>query len=248
MTNYVNLIVNGYVNEYKYFTKYLLREQKKAEENHFDADEFFSKCLDVIESFKKNIEDKFNKRKSEIYFMRTLTPPLSDEMYKSSMDDNTLYNYSVTLFWATGREFTGHLFYKDVLYIEKKIKECQEKILLDNLVNPNLALEDTTIKNEDNPYPEVFSDYNSFKLFEYLHELNKDATNSLAIFSFIYRQMFKDEYLKQNIQKPEVFRKWLSGEPYFLDLDFKFKTLDNCRTDEKLIQYKIAVDWIFKKQ
>ncbi|WP_034917815.1 hypothetical protein [Gillisia sp. CAL575] len=144
--DYLDIIVNGYVNEYEHFNKYLLREQKKAEANHYDAEEFFSKCIAVIERFKEDIEGQYNKRKGDIYLMRTLNPPLSDEEFISSMDDNKRTNYSINLYWATKYRYTGHLFYGHVLNIEYKIKECQEKVLINIPKENDLTPE---IENKD---------------------------------------------------------------------------------------------------
>ena len=41
-------------------------------------------------------------------------------------------------------------------------------------------------------------------------------------------------------QKPEVFREWLSKEPYEVVLDNKFKTLNYCNTSEKENGYQSA--------
>lgn len=94
-------------------------------------------------------------------------------------------------------------------------------------------------ENKSNPYPEVFKNLEAYLLFDRLYQSRKDSTTLLADFSFIYRRMEKDGLL-QDHQKPEIFRHWLSKEPYRIVLDNKFKTLENCTTVHKKEAYENA--------
>jgi hypothetical protein len=116
-------------------------------------------------------------------------------------------------------------YYRD--FLEKKTKE------------EHLQNEDQKIKRETYPFPEVFRNSEAHSLFERLYNSKKDTNNYLADFSFIYRKMYKDDLL-QDHQKPEVFRQWLSKEPYKIVLDNKFKTLNNCTTQAKEESYDNA--------
>jgi len=51
--------------------------------------------------------------------------------------------------------------------------------------------------------------------------------------------MYKDDLL-QDHQKPEVFRQWLSKEPFEIVVDNPFKTLHNCSTKYKEDDYHNA--------
>lgn len=88
----------------------------------------------------------------------------------------------------------------------------------------------------DNPYPQIFVDYNSYKLFNKLHNEFKNNTKHLADYSFIYRMMYKDGFVFPNF-RPEMFKEWLAKEPYYIDLEHKLKTLDNCFTPNKVSIY-----------
>ena len=162
MIDFKILLINGYVNEYDYFIKYLIREQKKAEAEHYDAEEFFNKCLDVIESFKEEINTQYYKRKREIYLMQSL-PNFSDESFKNAMEDNTPYNYSIILYHATNYKFSGHLFLMHVIDIEEKIKEAQGSVLLVNQNEAKQPLKLENFFNKDVTPKLIDSIQNSFK-------------------------------------------------------------------------------------
>lgn len=107
---------------------------------------------------------------------------------------------------------------------------------------------DEVIDIKENSYPEIFPDEFSFQLFKRLHENYKDSNTPLADFSFIYRKMYGDngKYIRQ-YQKPEMFRSWLSNEPFNIILDNKFKTLDRCKTDAKEDNFSIIIELVRKE-
>ena len=100
-------------------------------------------------------------------------------------------------------------------------------------------------KKKENPYPEIFKNAFSFRLFERLHMDYKDSNSLLADYSFIYRKMCEKKHIVE-YQKPEMFRDWLSKEPYEIILDNKFKTLDRCKTDTKERNFKLTLDLMEK--
>lgn len=102
-----------------------------------------------------------------------------------------------------------------------------------------------TKKKIKNPYPEIFPDVFSFMLFERLHKDYKDSNNLLADYSFIYRKLWELDHIVE-YQKPEMFREWLSREPYEIILPSKFKTLDNCKTKSKEDNFKLTLDLMEK--
>lgn len=88
---------------------------------------------------------------------------------------------------------------------EIKIMKSLEQKKEETLPNP---------KNiKENPYPQVFVNRKGFLLFDRLYNHKKDSPSPVAEFSFIYRRLWKDGLLHEH-QKPEVFRSWLSQEPY----------------------------------
>jgi len=83
---------------------------------------------------------------------------------------------------------------------------------------------------------QIFTGTMGFRFFEELYSEFKDSNSILADFSFIYRMMIKENYIAAYI-KPEMFRTWLSQEPFCLVLDNKLKTLDRCTTALKQTAY-----------
>lgn len=70
--NYLEIVLQGYFNENnrEFLEKYFFREFKKAEkEQYFEAQEFFSGCIKVIESWEKYLQEQVFKRKNELYLM-----------------------------------------------------------------------------------------------------------------------------------------------------------------------------------
>lgn len=70
--NYLEIVLQGYFNENnrEFLEKYFFREFKKAEkEQYFEAHEFFSGCIKVIESWEKYLQEQVFKRKNELYLM-----------------------------------------------------------------------------------------------------------------------------------------------------------------------------------
>jgi hypothetical protein len=155
--------------------------------------------------------------------------PLTEKDYvKAALNYlNTLIPSKMTL-----DEYKRVEYYRE--FLEKKTKE------------EHLQKEDQKIKRETYPFPEVFRSSEAHSLFERLYNSKKDTNTPLADFSFIYRRMYNDDLL-QDHQKPEVFRHWLSKEPYKVVLDNKFKTLDNCTTRAKEDSYLDAKQLIQKQ-
>jgi hypothetical protein len=106
---------------------------------------------------------------------------------------------------------------------------------------PNLISEEIQNSKKKNPYPRIFKNPFSFKLFERLFSDYKNSNNLLADFSFIYRMMKKHGYI---LVKPEEFKEWLSKEPFSIVLEHGLKTLPNCSTDDKKTNYNTSVELI----
>jgi hypothetical protein len=102
-----------------------------------------------------------------------------------------------------------------------------------------------TEKKKENPYPEIFPDVFSYNLFERLHDDYKDSNNKLADYGFVYRKMWDLGHILK-YQKPEMFRCWISKEPYEIIVGNKFKTLDRCTTANKENNFKLAFDLVEK--
>jgi len=131
-------------------------------------------------------------------------------------------------FYKKEREFYKH---KDVI-IKRELK-----------IEPR---NESKVKNHPkNPYPSIFKDAQSFQLFDLLYNDYKNSNSLLADFSFIYRMMHKHSYINLQI-KPEMFKLWLSKEPFGIVLDNGLKTLDRCTTKNKTINYNTKIDIVIK--
>lgn len=69
--NYLEIVLKAYFNENnrEFIDSYFLREFKKAEKEHYTADEFFNGCLKVINSWENYLEQKVNERKWQLHLM-----------------------------------------------------------------------------------------------------------------------------------------------------------------------------------
>ncbi len=251
---YLNMIINGLISNYDYLGQYLKREQKKAEIEHIDFSEFIGRTLIVV----KDLERECFRVKNDLEAKKNgANDKIIDEQINNLMVPG---GPTMPLEQYTNGEFKGNLRFWDVSKIRDAINEVFDFYSIEKEIENNEPTEyfqekrvkietvEEKINTESrrNPYPEVFISLEAFLLFEKLYHKKKDSSTILADFSFIYRIMEKDGLL-QDHQKPEVFRHWLSKEPYKVVLDNKFKTLDNCTTRAKEDSYLDAKQLIQKQ-
>lgn len=109
-------------------------------------------------------------------------------------------------------------------------------LFVDNSENNWESNSDLYFDEEMKIFLQIFKGTMGFRFFEELYFVFKDSNSLLADFSFIYRMMIKENYIIAYI-KPEMFRAWLSEEPFSIVLDNKLKTLDRCTTASKQRTY-----------
>lgn len=159
MINFLNVVLHGYANERKYFLDYLLREQKKAEAEHYQAEEFFSKCFDVVEGFKKDLDRLIFEEKKQIFEALSYFKKEKDKYQKEIKNCNTQIEelsrdkFTVNLFSYTNTVFTGHLHYDHVLEIETKISKANEAY------NSEINLEEVLKKYKRTPEVNLIPPY-----------------------------------------------------------------------------------------
>jgi len=255
---YLKMIITGLVYNYDYLGQYLKREQKKAEKEHIDFSEFIGRTLKVVEDLENGFVRLLNIKKLELEAKKNgANDKIIDEQINNLMVPG---GPTMPLEEYTNGEFKGNLRFWDVSKIRDAINEVFDFYSIEKEIENNEPIEyfqekrgifeavEEKVNTEShiNPYPEVFKSLKAFLLFEKLYHKKKDSLTILADFSFIYRIMEKDGLL-QDHQKPEVFRHWLSKEPYKVVLDNKFKTLDNCTTRAKEDSYLDAKQLIQKQ-
>ncbi|PWA05680.1 hypothetical protein [Flavobacterium psychrotolerans] len=128
---------------------------------------------------------------------------------------------------------------------ESKLGEqtsISEAIGNSNEKSSNMSIDNSIVKNQVNPYPQVFSNVKSFQLFEKLFNQFKDGNSKMADFSFIYRKMVEDNYIFSHF-KPQMFIEWVNKEPFKINLD-KIKTLNECSTSQKINTYTTTKELI----
>ena len=126
--------------------------------------------------------------------------------------------------------------------ITQDFLECIDKYLLDWKLNK------TQTRILENPYPEMFVDYKSYRLFnDYILKANK--SKFLREASFIYRIM--SEYEKPPLIhghiKPGMFKDWFNEKYPELDYLSEVKTYSESSTTERKTRYKELKDSIFKQ-
>ncbi|MEY1640126.1 hypothetical protein [Tenuifilum osseticum] len=70
--DYLEIILRGYFNEYdcEALDKYFFREYKKAEKEQFyEAEQFFTGCMNALKKLEQGISEKLYRRKNELYLM-----------------------------------------------------------------------------------------------------------------------------------------------------------------------------------
>jgi len=248
---YLKMIITGLVYNYDYLGQYLKREQKKAEKEHIDFSEFIGRTITVVE----DLEGEFRRlRDLEKNALEAKKDGTNDNIIDEQINNlRVTEGFKLPLDLYTDGEFKGNIGFWDVSKIRDAIREVFEFYSIEKEIEDNEPIEyfqkkrgefeavEEKVNTEPNlnPYPEVFKSLKAFLLFQRLYANKKTSKNLLADFSFIYRRMTSDDLLMAH-QKPEVFREWLSKEPYEVVLDNKFKTLNYCNTSGKEEGYKSA--------
>ncbi|HUZ59433.1 MAG TPA: hypothetical protein VMU83_11685 [Hanamia sp.] len=63
--NYLEIVLKGYLKENikEHLDNYFFREFKKAEKENYELNEFFEGCLNVVQGFEKELQEKVNEIK-----------------------------------------------------------------------------------------------------------------------------------------------------------------------------------------
>lgn len=149
--NFIEIVINGYINHRKYLPTYYLRQLKQAQTNHhYNPDEFLSRCADVCNQLEKNITDQVRERRFELYDMlaaaeegiitfkgnsgltheqkmeETKTYCLEELKPSSQPDTVGSATYNVQLTYFTNHRFRGILYYEDIIKVSRALLETIE--------------------------------------------------------------------------------------------------------------------------
>ncbi|GET28781.1 hypothetical protein [Prolixibacter sp. SD074] len=89
--DYLKILLDGICspNEREHLEKYFIREQKKAEEEYFEAEEFFSGLNKAVEHLEYFVNKRVNEQKGEFYLMKMAK---SKEHREYAEDELKLFN------------------------------------------------------------------------------------------------------------------------------------------------------------
>lgn len=154
--DYLKIVLDGYLNPStrEHLTDYFFREFKKAEKEYFNPKEFFeSGCLQIVEAFKYDIQNKITEEQLKVYKMIEVAnsgklkykdlnleqmqdPKLVQVEKEKFLEDcnSRLSGLSESSFYVfltgiTNGRFLGHLSWESIEYIEYSILAALEKIL-----------------------------------------------------------------------------------------------------------------------
>lgn len=146
--DYLGIVFNGFTNpnSQEYLESYFFREFKKAEKDHFEADEFFNGCVKVVEALERAMDERLSKRKNELYFMLDSAETgnsnfagkddtkTHEQRCKERVADceNELiqigrHNFPVNLLHFTSNRFVGQFYESDALIIREAISKARVK-------------------------------------------------------------------------------------------------------------------------
>lgn len=135
--DYLDIVLSG-LNNPEYLDRYFFRKFKKAEKEFFEAEEFFGRCLEVVDSFDKEIIFRYKDRKNELSSMLNLAKngtlrhndntKTDDEQNKETIEwcESELlslnkYNFPISLYALSNGKYTGNLSYNEVVSLKKAI-------------------------------------------------------------------------------------------------------------------------------
>lgn len=245
--NYLEIVLKGYFNDNnrKFLEKYFLREYKKAEKDDFlEADEFFSGCLEVIESFEKHLEDNVNERKRELTFMlinakngtlsfadlenktieqkRLETIEFCEQELKDVRPDGIgSLSFTVNLFSLTNGSIAYHLAYNEVLQIKISIL----KVFRHTHSNIEPLSTQSIVKQKPEPYGKLIT-FKNIETIEKIHSLLKGyfPNNEDKLFKALQGEQLSELLLFPHNQNRfvEVFRR-LKYNGFLLNNDTETK-------------------------
>jgi hypothetical protein len=203
------------------------------------------KCLRIVQNEpiiqRKDIED-------EVYKMRGGN---LDKLIAEQGENSDVYiwvNERIEIMISndvSSKKITEEVLLREISEFKIRLGRVNVVMKMENDVfeftNSNKMMEFHIYEKEiiDNPHPNIFENVEGYLLFQSLYSIYKDIEKPLANYSFIYRQLSKDKYIKESF-KPEKFREWINSEPYNANVDTKFKTYDNCYTKEKFNFYQFV--------
>lgn len=125
-TNYLNMMLSGYFKNPDLLKLHLIRNQQLAERDNFvNLIEFYDNCNKTINDVKNKILNLYNNQKNELYSVLSVYKTKNKDTSEIQKEIDYLKpdNFGIPLFTLTNQQFTGHLYYKDIEFIENTLKQ-----------------------------------------------------------------------------------------------------------------------------
>lgn len=241
--DYLEIVLNGFINNREYLDRYFIRKFKEAESQYYVLGEFFKGCLNVVSALNYDLKKKYYSDMKEyqecLHHAISINDKEAENHFREQLKEIAECNYSVNLYSFTGGKFTGHLFSEDIKYIALSLNDAFDKLqeqppATSSEPEPPGAGENT---EPINPYTRYFINGYHWQLFdEWRQELNKPDD-----FSFIYRVMWKDGFIFDDIGQ-KVFKTWIETTFSTGDLGKQLKTLSTCDSKAKYTIYQEKIN------
>ena len=239
--DYIKIILDGYLNpdSRNFLSQYFVREQKKAEKEYFDSEEFFAGCKQAINRLFGNLESQLQKQRSDDFFainalkvgtMKANHTDLSltyeEQLEKSiqewqeQLDSWSIKNFSVIINNFC-KQYTGHLWHGDLLFIDTELKIAENQV---NGLSNNKSI-DGSIDFIDS-------------ILKGIRELQNQDINAECI------RLIKKEQVKHEAQFRNWFKTHFSSKYAYVNaepekgngrIDLK---IEDSKTNTKIIEFK----------
>ncbi|MFN3851029.1 MAG: hypothetical protein ACK4NY_16460 [Spirosomataceae bacterium] len=218
--NYLEIVLNGFFdnNSRNFLDKYFYREYQKAKKEHFEVDEFFTGCLDVIEQFEQYLTDRVSKRFYDLCLMLT------------SAKDGTLQYKDLE-----GKSYEQKS-YETIEYCEHELKERRP----DGIGSISFTVHLSSLTNGKYIYNMTYGEVLRIKI-----AIKESKTLCLQEENYISDKEASQTLLQQNkvaISKIEKRKKQPTEAPAYIQELFKlYNEFKNKGTDKREIIGKIAI-------
>ncbi|PQJ77114.1 hypothetical protein BTO16_14800 [Polaribacter glomeratus] len=120
------MMLSGYFKNPETLKLHLIKHQQLAERDNFvSLVEFYDNCNIVIENIKESILKLYYERKKELYWIlsKQKTENVDTKDIQKDIDFLKPNDFKTPLLFITNQQFTGHLSYSDIEFIEDTIKQ-----------------------------------------------------------------------------------------------------------------------------
>ncbi len=126
LSNYIDIILDGYMNHKEYLSEHFYREYKEAEKKHIGIAEFFKRLNEANAVFLNEIKQKYHERVNELELIKSIWESEGKPVKDLEDQKPEMWNYSVHLMSLTKGKYLGHFWITDIDYVQKAIVKAIE--------------------------------------------------------------------------------------------------------------------------